>query len=479
MSDIANGTIIGGYQILEEVGQGGMATVYRAHQLSITRDVAVKVLPRQFLRQANSLERFKQEANIVARLEHRAIVPVYDYGEYDGLPYIVMRYMDGGSAGDLLVTGPLTPARALEVLQQIAPGLDYAHQQGVLHRDLKPSNIMLDANGDAYVTDFGIARLLGDNAPSLTTSGVVGTPSYMSPEQAQGHDLDGRSDVYALGVVLFELLTGKRPFEGETPYSVAVKHVTATPPSACMMNPQLSRAVEQVLFKVLEKHREQRYQTASELAEGLKRAVDRRPVASAPPASMSETDPALERALREGSGRPQDDPSHYLSHPMPRAAQQRAAQPRRSSQPRNSHMRSSARGQGARAYPRHSRKSRPRRRRSLFQADWLTWMILLGLLGIALLAVGVGGVYFLVLDTTAQPESGPQDYPATAIYKMTATKRAITDQLASLTPELSRTPTVHPAASSTIPPTNTSYAARLPSPTRRILPLVVTDLPAK
>lgn len=473
MSDLTNGTIIGGYQILEEIGQGGMATVYRAHQLSINRDVAVKVLPRQFLRQANSLERFKREANIVARLEHRAIVPVYDYGEYDGLPYIVMRFMDGGSVGDLLVPGPLTPLRALEILQQVAPGLDYAHQQGVLHRDLKPSNIMLDANGDAYVTDFGIARLLGENAPSLTTSGVVGTPSYMSPEQAQGHDLDGRSDVYALGVVLFEMLTGTRPFEGETPYSVAVKHVTAMPPSACTMNPQLSRAVEQVLFKVLEKQREQRYQTACELAEGLKRAVDRRPVEAAPPESMSETDPALERALREGAARPQGDTSHYLSHPVPRAVQHPAA-PRRSSQPSRRKMTSS---QASRAYPR--RKSRPRRRRWLLQADWLTWVVLLGLLGIALLAVGVGGVYFLVLDTTAQPEPGPENFPATAIYKMTATKRAITDQQASLTPEPMYFLATRPAASSTAPPTNTPYAERLPSPTPRVLPLVVTELPAE
>lgn len=193
------GVTISGCEIREEVGRGGMATVYRAQQISMDRYVAVKVLPPEFVHQTASLDRFKQEASIVARLEHRAIVPVHDYGEYEGIPYIVMRYMDGGSVEDLLAEGPLAPEQVLQILQQIAPALDYAHREGVLHRDLKPSNILLDANGDAFITDFGIARILGANKKPLTTSGVVGTPSYMSPEQAQGHELDGRSDVYALG----------------------------------------------------------------------------------------------------------------------------------------------------------------------------------------------------------------------------------------------------------------------------------------
>ena len=220
MDDKLIGKTIGGYQIVEEIGQGGMATVYRAHQISMNRDVAIKILPLQFSHHAASLDRFKQEASIVARLEHRAIVPVHDYGEHEGIPYIVMRHMDGGSVDDLLAKSPVPPGQTLQIIQQIAPALDYAHREGVLHRDLKPSNILLDANEDAYITDFGIARILGTPSNRLTTSGVVGTPSYMSPEQAQGHELDGRSDVYALGVVLFEMLTGTRPFEGETPYSV-------------------------------------------------------------------------------------------------------------------------------------------------------------------------------------------------------------------------------------------------------------------
>ena len=273
MTDSLIGTMLGGCEIIEEVGRGGMATVYRAHQISMDRDVAVKVMPAQFSDQPTSLDRFKQEASIVARLEHRAIVPVHDYGEHEGIPYIVMRLMDSGSVEEQLAQGPIPLPRVLEILDQIAPALDYAHREGVLHRDLKPSNILIDTNGDAYLTDFGIARLLTSDAKPLTTTGVVGTPSYMSPEQAQGHELDHRSDLYALGVVVFEMCTGVRPFEGETPYSVAVKHVTEPAPSACTINPALPRAVERVLYQALAKDRNLRHQSAREFADALRAAA--------------------------------------------------------------------------------------------------------------------------------------------------------------------------------------------------------------
>jgi len=309
MNDSLIGTILGGYEIVQEIGQGGMATVYRAHQLSMNRDVAINVLPPHFVRQTASLERFKQEANIVSRLEHRAIVPVHDYGEYEGIPYIVMRYMDGGAVDELLTKGPISPEITVQILEQIAPALDYAHREGVLHRDLKPSNILLDSNGDAYITDFGIARILGSNN-KLTTSGVVGTPSYMSPEQAQGHDLDGRSDIYALGVVLYEMLAGVRPFEGETPYNIAVKHVTEPPPSPCGINPKLSRAIEQVLLKALAKSRDARYATAVDLAHALKTAT----LQNNTPEGMIETEPSLNEALRSGAIR-RIDVQPPLAHP--------------------------------------------------------------------------------------------------------------------------------------------------------------------
>lgn len=259
------GQVINGYEIIEELARGGMATVYRAHQISMSRDVAFKVLPREFLHEPAFLERFKREASIVARLEHRAIVPVHDYGEWDGIPYIAMRLMEGGSVDGLIVRGAMPLEKIQQIVRQVAAALDYAHSRDVLHRDLKPSNILLDRNGDAYITDFGIARLINSNE-KLTSTGVVGTPAYMSPEQAQGQDLDGRSDIYSLGVVIYEMLTGKRPFDAETPYGIAVMHVTQEPPTMRKFKPDILPGVEAVVMKALAKDRQKRYSTASELA---------------------------------------------------------------------------------------------------------------------------------------------------------------------------------------------------------------------
>lgn len=436
MEVFAVGATIGGYTIREEIGRGGMATVYRAHQLSMDRDVALKVLPPELLNQATSLDRFKREASIVARLEHRAIVPVHDYGEYQGIPYLVMRYMEGGSVDDMLVAGPISPERTLQIVLQIAPALDYAHRQGVLHRDLKPSNILLDANGDAYLTDFGIARLMGHNTEPLTTTGVVGTPSYMSPEQAQGHELDGRSDVYALGVVLFEMLTGVRPFEGETPYSVAVKHVTEPPPSPCAINPALSRAVENVLFKALEKKPENRYQTATALAEALKHAIEQADGAQAAPA-MVETEPSLTERLRASAERRRLDTSRVLLRrpdagvaigpTVPPASRSLAAVP-----------------VGVR-----------RRRRGGRPGGWFTWVTVGLLLTVIALALLVGGLYILMNDST-NGASEP-DYAATAVFKLTATKDAL------LQPTLPVTDSPDNITPSPLP-TNTPRSPQNPEP---------------
>lgn len=289
MTDELIGKTIGGYEIQELVGRGGMATVYRAQQVSMKRVVAMKVLPRQYIHDDTYLQRFHQEVKIVSQLEHRNIVPVYDYGEFEGQPYIVMRYMSAGSVDDLIAKGPLEIETIISVLEQIGPALDYAHSKNVLHRDLKPSNVLLDDDGGAYLTDFGIARILGEQSAGITTQGVVGTPSYMSPEQAQGLSLDNRSDIYALGVMLFEMATGRRPFESDTPYSIAVMQVTTSPPSPRQYNPLLSFAVEEVILKALKKHREERYPHAVALAEALKRATNQ------PISSLHDTQPAMIR----------------------------------------------------------------------------------------------------------------------------------------------------------------------------------------
>ncbi len=278
MTDDLIGKKIGGYEILELIGHGGMASVYRAQQVSMNRIVAVKILPRQYLNDETYMQRFNREVRIVAQLEHRNIVPVHDYGEADGQPYIVMRYMSGGSVDDLLHDGALDLDRIVSIIGQIAPALDYAHGKNVLHRDLKPSNILMDDDGGAYLTDFGIARLMSDvgSGATITKQGVVGTPSYMSPEQAQGQPLNNRSDIYSLGVTLFEMATGKRPFESDTPYGIAVLQVTAPPPLPRSLNPDLSAPVEDVILKALSKNREQRHETAVQLAEVLKDAAERK-----------------------------------------------------------------------------------------------------------------------------------------------------------------------------------------------------------
>lgn len=293
MTDELIGKQIGGYEVLSVIGYGGMATVYRAQQVSMKRIVALKVLPRQFVHDDTYLQRFNREVEIVARLEHRNIVPVHDYGEHEGQPYIVMRYMSGGSVDDLLARGPLDSDLIVSIIEQIAPALDYAHSKQVLHRDLKPSNVLLDDNGAAYLTDFGIARILGEGAgATITTQGVVGTPSYMSPEQAQGQPLDRRSDVYSLGVMLFEMATGRRPFESDTPYSIAVMQVTTAPPAPRSINPRVTMGVEQVILRALKKRPDDRYSTAVALSEALRASL-------APPASsLHDTQPGVPRPVR-------------------------------------------------------------------------------------------------------------------------------------------------------------------------------------
>ncbi len=193
----------GRYEIKGEIGRGGMATVYHAYDPRFEREVALKVLPREMLHDLQFRTRFEREAKTIAMLEHPAIVPVYDFGEEDGQPYFVMRYMTGGSLSDRMKKGPMTVQEAAHLMTHIAPALDDAHAKGIIHRDLKPGNILFDQFNEPYISDFGIAKLSASQA-NVTGSAIIGTPAYMSPEQAQGEGIDGRSDIYALGVILFE-----------------------------------------------------------------------------------------------------------------------------------------------------------------------------------------------------------------------------------------------------------------------------------
>lgn len=270
MSDDLTGRTLGHFEILDEIGRGGMATVYRARQITMNRIVAIKVLPRALMHDPSFYERFRREVDVIAHLEHPHIVPIFDYGEADGIPFIAMRYLAGGSLAQRIRRGLPDLDTLIKPIRQVGQALDYAHHQGIIHRDLKPGNILLDEQDNAYLTDFGIARVINS---SLTGSAIIGTPAYMSPEQANGLPLDARSDVYALGVVLFELITGREPFEAETPVALLLKHINEPMPSPRSFRVGIPGAVERVIFRATAKHPDNRYPSAGELAEAFALAV--------------------------------------------------------------------------------------------------------------------------------------------------------------------------------------------------------------
>jgi len=262
----------GRYEIRTEIGRGGMATVYHAYDPRFEREVALKVLPRAMLHDPQFRTRFEREAKTIAMLEHQAIVPVYDFGEEDGQPYFVMRYMTGGSLTERMKKGPMTILEVAHLFGRLGPALDDAHAKGIIHRDLKPGNILFDQYSEPYISDFGIAKIAATQT-NVTGSAIVGTPAYMSPEQAQGDVVDGRSDIYGLGVILFELLTGQQPYHGDTPMSVVVKHITDPVPHILDIKPDLPPAIETVIEKAMAKDREERFSTVKALSEALEAVV--------------------------------------------------------------------------------------------------------------------------------------------------------------------------------------------------------------
>ncbi len=261
-------TSIGRYEIRGELGRGGMATVCHAFDPRFEREVALKILPQAFLHDTEFRTRFEREARVVAGLEHSAIVPVYDFGEDNGQPFLVMRLMRGGSLSDRIMEGPVSLEETARIFRRLGGGLTYAHTHGIIHRDLKPANILFDGANDPYIADFGIAKLT--ESGTLTGSHIIGTPAYMSPEQARGEPhIDGRSDVYALGAILFEVLTGKQPYEAETPMGLAMRHITDPVPTILMVKPDLPEGCEVLISKAMAKFAEDRFDTAEDLAAAL------------------------------------------------------------------------------------------------------------------------------------------------------------------------------------------------------------------
>jgi serine/threonine-protein kinase len=267
---ITPGENVGPYRIMEQLGSGGMATVFKAYHAALDRYVAIKILHPAFKADPQFFERFKREARIVANLEHPNIIPVYDFNEHHGEPYLVMRYIEGDTLKPHMEGQPLAPEEILRLMRPVCQALAYAHKQGVLHRDIKPSNIMITNDGSIFLTDFGLARMVQAGESTLSQDMMVGTPQYISPEQAQGiSSLDGRTDIYSLGVVLFEMLTGQVPFNADTPFATVHDHIYTPLPLPCTINPGLDPAVERVLLKALAKEPEDRYQHADELLNAL------------------------------------------------------------------------------------------------------------------------------------------------------------------------------------------------------------------
>ena len=274
----------GRYEIVRPIARGGMADVFLARDQLLDRPVALKVLFPELSVDRSFVERFRREAQAAANLAHPNVVSVYDFGEEDGTSFIVMEFVDGRTLTSILrEEGPLLADRAAAIGADVAAALAFAHRNGVVHRDVKPGNVLIDGSGHVKVTDFGIARA-ANTEENLTQAGaVMGTATYFSPEQAQGYPVDGRSDVYSLGVVLYELVTGRPPFTGDNPVSIAYKHVQEHPPTPRSINPAVPPAFEAIVLQAMAKDPAERYANAEELRADLLRFRQGRAVAAAPP----------------------------------------------------------------------------------------------------------------------------------------------------------------------------------------------------
>ncbi len=268
------GETVGTYRIVSQLGQGGMATVYKAYHASLNRHVAIKVLHPSFNEDETFYSRFKREAQIVAQLEHPHIVPVYDFSEHAGNPYLVMKFIEGDTLKHRIRRQKMTLDDTIKYMDAVAQALTYAHNRDILHRDIKPSNVMVDKDDFPYLADFGLARIASTGESTMSQDVLIGTPHYISPEQAKGvKSLGPATDIYSLGIMLYEVVVGRVPFSADTPYAIVHDHIYKPLPLPTLVNPTVPPAIEIVLLKALSKQPEDRYASATGLIEAFKQAV--------------------------------------------------------------------------------------------------------------------------------------------------------------------------------------------------------------
>ncbi|MDQ2923198.1 MAG: protein kinase, partial [Candidatus Dormibacteraeota bacterium] len=315
MKDLT-GTRLGQYEVVERLGGGGMAVVYRAVQQPLGREVALKALSSELFQDEGFVKRFETEAKTLAKLDHPNILPIYDFELNEGVAYLTMPLIRGGTLRDILNRGPLDTLTAWRYLREIGDGLQHAHDAGIVHRDLKPTNVLIHADGRAMLADFGLARGAGQPTHLTTIGLAIGTPGYMAPEQVMGHDTDKRADIYAMGVLTFEMLTGRLPFIGSNRMEVAYSTVNAPIPSAVKLNAALPDELDQLLAQVLAKDPGQRPQTVRDLLAQMARLPQRRQPAATPPVAVS-----------AGSVAPAPPSRPGLPHDPPTAANMRVLAP--------------------------------------------------------------------------------------------------------------------------------------------------------
>jgi len=483
------GKSFGPYKILDKIGEGGMAIVYKAYQESLGRYAAIKVLRAELARDEEFVSRFRREALAVAQLNHPNILHVYDAGVANGVYYMAMGFVDGGSLKDMIAQGPVEPAYAASIGAQLADALDYAHKQGIVHRDVKPSNVLMTRDGRPMLTDFGIAKALYESA-ALTRTGIsIGTPEYMAPEQIQGQPVDGRTDIYALGIVLYEMVTGWAPFSTPTPVATLYKQVNEPPPPLHQVNVNVPDWLEGVVGKTLAKRPEARYQQAADLAAALRS----RAVGGAPPVGAAIAAAAPILAAAEGR------PPSKAAEPVKSEGKVAASKPAVTPVPAKS---AAGRPDAAVAPLPGVPAQEVRKKRGLAVP------ILIGAIALLVIALAAGGVYLAMGgggddggnvagvitvvvvsgETTTVLPTEVQSLPSPVIIVASSTPQPSNTPApaATDTPQPTATNTLAPTATNTPKPTATNTpkpaptatATKKPAPPKTYPPPILTNPPA-